>query len=104
MLGLRNQGLAETAERIGARHFLNGDFRQAVLDAAQNPKMKISVVLDGLNGATGKDKVLKAVKDGLENGYDNSFTNWELSVLSKYGRLPDVDFILDGSVIPNPFK
>ena len=33
----------------------------------------------------------------------NSFTNWELSILSKYGRLPGVDFYLNGKLIKNPF-
>ena len=103
VLGLRNQGLANTAERIGAKHFLQGDFRAAVVNAAKNPRTKISVVLDGLEGATPKQKILNAVEDGLENGISNSFTNWEMSILSRYNRLPDVDFILDGKVITNPF-
>ena len=103
VLGLRNQGLAETAERIGAKHFLEGDFREAVVAAAKNPKVKISVVLDGLDGATPKLKVMNAVQDGLGNGMANSFTNWELSILSKYGRLPGVDFYLNGKLIKNPF-
>ncbi|MGO8747390.1 MAG: RHS repeat domain-containing protein, partial [Thermoguttaceae bacterium] len=104
VLGLRNQGLAATAERIGARHLLeSGDFREAVVAAAKNSNVKISVVLDGLEGATPELKVLNAVQDGLENGMANSFTNWEMSVLSKYGRLPGVDFYLNGKLISNPF-
>jgi hypothetical protein len=102
-LGLRNQGLAATAERIGAIHFLYGDFRQRVIDAAKSPTTKFSVVLDGMDGATPKTKVLNAVEDGLENGISNSFTNWEMSVLQTHGRLPDVDFYLNGKLIPNPF-
>jgi hypothetical protein len=104
VLGLRNSGLADVAERIGARHFLEGDFRQSVIDAAKNPRIKISVVLDGLDGDTPLQQILNAVEDGTANGMTNSFTNWELSMLSRFGRLPDVDFIVDGQVIPNPFS
>src|SRR5208283_1537785 len=100
---LRNQGLAETAERIGGKTFLQGDFREGVVAAAKNPNVKISVVLDGLEGATPELKVLNAVRDGMENGMSNSFTNWELSVLSKNGRLPGTDFYLNGKLIKNPF-
>lgn len=46
---------------------------------------------------------MTAVDDGVENDISNSFTNWELSILSRNGRLPDVDFYLDGKKIPNPF-
>jgi hypothetical protein len=43
------------------------------------------------------------VKDGLANGYANSFTNWELAMLKRYGRLGDINFVRNGKGVRNPF-
>jgi hypothetical protein len=104
VLGLEEHGLRSTAESVGGRHLMDAaDFRTELIQAVGSPTTRFSVSLDGFNGEGTLDQVMRAVKDGQLNGLENSFTNWELSILEKSGRLAEVTFLRAGKPVANPF-
>jgi hypothetical protein len=61
------------------------------------------VSLEGVEGATVAEKVLKAAQQGLMRGA--SPTNWEMAQLYQAGRVATVRFVNRlGEVLANPFK
>jgi hypothetical protein len=105
VFGLEEHGLVGTAEKIGAKHFMgDSTFRTSIPEAVKNPANRFSVSLDGLKGEGTLDQVGSAISNGLSRGNLDSFTNWEISLLYRNGRLGDTTFYRGGSVVPNPFN
>jgi hypothetical protein len=105
VLGLERFGLRETASKVGGRHLMDDpNFLTTVAKAAKDPNAKFTIALDGLRGSGTRSQVMGAVEDGLNNGYTNSFTNWELATLQRNGRLPDINFVRGGKPVSNPFR
>jgi len=102
-LGLNNQGLKETAEKIGARTLMNDpEWKSTLAKAISDPNTKISVSIDGLSGNTTRSKVMSAAQRGLSGIGSN--TDYEMGQLYSANRLSNVDFISNGAKISNPFR
>jgi hypothetical protein len=104
VLGLRDYGTRELAERLGAKHLLqHPDWMKAVKAAARDPGTRITVNLSGFSGEGTWNQVMGAVSRGL--GGAPKYTEWEMAQLFQAGRLPTVEFVNSaGEAIANPFK
>ncbi|WP_189343807.1 hypothetical protein [Mesorhizobium sp. M8A.F.Ca.ET.213.01.1.1] len=102
-LGLDNQGLKQTAEKIGARTLMNDpEWKSTLARAIADPNTKISVSVDGLSGKGVYGQVMSAAQRGLSGIGSN--TDYEMGQLYSQNRLSSVDFISNGSKISNPFQ
>jgi hypothetical protein len=98
----KSQGLAQMADKIGARTLMNdSEWQQSVLDAIANPDAKISVSLDGATGSGTSAQVMGAATRGL--GGSGTPFDWEMAQLYSNDRLGSVSFLRGGSVVNNPF-
>ncbi len=101
-LEVRQHGLDQTAEKLGARTLMNDpNWQQSVLDAIANPETRISVALDGVPGASTYAKVMSAAQRGA-SGSGTPF-DWEMQQLYTADRLSSVNFVQGGSSVDNPF-
>lgn len=65
-IGIRAQGLEQTASQVGARHLLNDPNWRATLQAAiGNPNTKFTISLDGFSGSTPYSQLMGAAQRGL---------------------------------------
>ncbi|MER8785943.1 hypothetical protein NKH60_33055 [Mesorhizobium sp. M1006] len=102
-LGLDNQGLKQTAEKIGARTLMNDpEWKSTLARAIADPNTKISVSVDGLSGKDVYSQVMSAAQRGLSGIGSN--TDYEMGQLYSSNRLSSVDFVSNGSPISNPFR
>jgi hypothetical protein len=102
VLGLRNQGLEQTATKVGGRTLLNDSDWQATLQKAiANPSTKFTVSLDGMSGSSTYGQIMSAAQRGAAGV--GGYTDWEMAQLYGAGRLPGVTFVRGGAVVPNPF-
>lgn len=102
-LGLENQGLKETAVKIGARTLMNDpEWKSTLAKAIADPNTKISVSVDGLSGKDVYSQVMSAAQRGLSGIGSN--TDYEMGQLYSSNRLSRVDFVSRGSKISNPFQ
>jgi RHS repeat-associated protein len=97
------EGLRDFADKVGGNHLLNNPgWKEAFQRALADRSAKFSFKLDGLSGATPKEKVLNSIK-ATDEGW-GGFTDWELHQLQQSGRLSEVNFFLGGNAVPNPFR
>lgn len=101
-LGIKAFGLEQRAAQIGARTLLDDTFWRASLQTAlETPSTRITVFLDGFEGATTMEQVMGAASRGaLSTG---AATEWEIAQLMRAGRLETTTFMRGGTTVPNPF-
>jgi len=103
VLGLKNFGLEKVAELVGGRTLLNDpDWQDTLMSAIGDPNTRISLSLNGLNGADAYSKVMGAAQQGL--GASPSPTNWEIGQLYQGGVLPVITFLMNAKEVQNPFQ
>ena len=98
-LGSRFSGLRTFASDIGAEHLLGvaeHEWKDVFLSHVGNPSTSFHVTMGGFFGDTTHEMILNEIGSG-------SNTGWELLQLQNAGRLPQVNFYLDGILRPNPF-
>lgn len=102
ILGLRANGLEQTAEQIGARHLLNdANWRTSLQTAIAKPSTKFTISVDGFSGSTTYSQIMGAAQRGMTPAA--RATEWEMSQLYQAGRLGDATLMQGGKIIPNPF-
>jgi hypothetical protein len=99
----KSKGLPANAEKLGGRHLMgSADWQADVLSAISNPNTRISVALDGLEGAgTAHSRVMAAVQRASSGR--GSPLDWELMQLHQSGRWSTTGFYEGGNAITNPF-
>jgi RHS repeat-associated protein len=100
----KSLGLESRAAQIGGRHLMNEtDWQGAVTRAVGDPSTKISVALDGVEGAGSTyGRVMSAVQRSA-SGRGTPF-DWEMQQLHEAGRLAKADFWEGGQILGNPFR
>jgi Zn-dependent alcohol dehydrogenase len=94
VLGIRAQGLEQTAAQVGARHLLNDpNWRASLQTAIANPSTKFTISIDGFAGSSVYSKLLAAAQRGLTPAA--KATEWEIGQLFQAGRQ-------GGKSVPNP--
>jgi hypothetical protein len=102
VLGLRAQGLEQTAAKVGGRTLLKDPAWQDTLRAAVNdPSTKFTVSLDGMSGSSTYSQVMGAAQRGASGA--GGYTDWEMTQLYQAGRLGDTTFVRGGVSVENPF-
>jgi RHS repeat-associated protein len=103
VLGLRDFGTRELADRLGATHLLDHpEWMSALQSAIRNPGTKFTVNLEGFSGESIYSQVMGAVQWGLTPAA--KYTEWEMAQLYQAGRLGTVNFVNKvGEVLANPF-
>ena len=96
-------GLEDRAAKIGGRHLMgSADWQADVMAAISNPNTRISVALDGLEGAgSASSRVMGAVQRASSGR--GSPLDWELMQLYQSGRLSTTTFYDGGRALTNPF-
>jgi hypothetical protein len=102
VLGLRQYGLADTAAQVGVRTLLqDADWQSTLLRSIGDPETRFTVALDGLSGSLTYSQVMNAVQNGTTSM--STPTNWELAQLYQAGRMGDVNFVIGGKSVSNPW-
>lgn len=102
VLGLRAQGLENTAATVGGRTLLKDpEWMASLQKAIGDPSTRFTVSLDGMSGSSTYSQVMGAAQRGA--GGAGSYTDWEMAQLFQGGRLADTTFMRAGSVVENPF-
>jgi hypothetical protein len=102
VLGLRAQGLEQTAAKVGGRTLLKDPAWQDTLRAAVNdPSTKFTVSLDGMSGSSTYSQVMGAAQRGASGA--GGYTDWEMTQLYQAGRLGDTTLVRGGVPVENPF-
>jgi hypothetical protein len=102
VLGLKNQGLEQTAVKVGGRTLLkDSDWQNTLRTAVADPSSNFTVSLDGMSGSSTYSQVMGAAQRGASGA--GGYTDWEMAQLYGGGRLPGVTFVRGGSVVDNPF-
>jgi RHS repeat-associated protein len=105
VLGLQAARLGDVAREVGGRTLRLGNFRAEIDAAIRNPNVKITISLDGLDGATAAEKLAIATSRGA-GGLANGATNWEIYQLSQAGRLGSAQLVeaVGTRIVPNPIR
>jgi RHS repeat-associated protein len=102
VIGIRDQGLEQTAAKVGGRTLLNDtNWQRSLQTALRDPNVNFSVSLDGFSGEGTTSQVMGAVQRGATPAA--RATEWEMTQIYRAGRLGGVTFLRGGQVVPNPF-
>lgn len=102
VLGLKNQGLEQTAMKVGGRTLLKDpDWQNTLRAAVADQSSQFTVSLDGMSGGSTYSQVMSSAQRGASGA--GGYTDWEVAQLYEGGRLPGVTFVRGGSVVDNPF-
>jgi RHS repeat-associated protein len=101
VLGIRAEGLENTAAQIGARHLLNDpNWRATLQTAIGNPNARFTIAMDGFSGSSTYSQLMGAAQRGVTP--TAKATEWEVGQLYQAGRLQNATLMQGGKVIPNP--